>query len=145
MTEPTPLGPELIDLDRARFYINKAIEEKGADYMYHPPVAAGSCVYFDPTTEQPSCIVGQVLSYVGVTKGDLPSVLSVRSRIPNDLNATGFATNETDLFDALSSHAKFTLDAIHFLGCVQTHQDQSVPWGKSVQYAEGLIAIEGAS
>ena len=73
-------GIELTD-EEAVALLQRAVEEKGADYVYEHPtytdpetneeVEDSTCFYFDPGAGTPSCIVGHVLAYKGVTMEEI--------------------------------------------------------------------------
>lgn len=68
MSKPRPLTPELL-----RGYFHRALQEKGWEYVYRPPIASGgvqSCLYRNPDGS-PSCLVGHVLHYHGVPLGSI--------------------------------------------------------------------------
>lgn len=55
------------DAETWRDLLVRAIEEKGADYVYEAPGGRfSSCVYFNG--DQPSCLIGHALSYLGVDR-----------------------------------------------------------------------------
>lgn len=58
-----------LTLEKAHELLKRAVEEKGADYVYPEDEkwADGMCRYFRPDGA-PLCIVGHVLHYLGVTR-----------------------------------------------------------------------------
>jgi hypothetical protein len=64
MTEVIEIGKE-----QAIALLERAVQEKGADYTYTPIRVASygeKCLYATPDKAAPSCIVGHALAYVGV-------------------------------------------------------------------------------
>jgi hypothetical protein len=119
-----------IDLDTAKNLIEKAIADKGEDYVYPRAVLAAegmkACEYFEPdeTTGAvvPSCIVGYALAYIGVEAEDLG----------NENGGTVWdMVTEADL--------AIDIDAANFWMNVQQLQDRGVPWGQA--YAQALSEI----
>lgn len=106
-------------------YLEKAVAEKGEDYVY--PSYQEGCEYFESVygsnTGQPSCIVGHVLSYNGVTREDLggglnsSGVLTLNSQHPNGVLDVDDATEDLLVF-------------------AQRFQDNGMPWGQAVAEAQ---------
>lgn len=107
--------------------VRKLADEK-PDYVYGD---GGTCRYFDPVVGDsyvPGCIVGHALAASGVTYDELGALHNVES--------------VTDLTSADHPKIKFEdLDAeqLGWLDEVQTKQDEQVPWGRAVAYADGLV------
>ena len=57
---------KVIDRDEAIALLERAVNEKGADYVYPDKI---NCLYADGN--RPGCIVGHALSYVGVSVDQL--------------------------------------------------------------------------
>lgn len=59
--------------DKAVELLERAVAEKGADYVYQRPTneqgIPRGCAYFHG--KEPGCIIGHVLSYLGLTRGDI--------------------------------------------------------------------------
>jgi hypothetical protein len=103
--------------------LQRAVEEKGADFIYTTG-DEGGCVYFETESHKPSCIVGHVLAYKGVTIDDIGELnfeTEVEGLVDQDVLDVDFKTL------ALLRHA-------------QTRQDQNTAWGTSV--SEAIIAAE---
>lgn len=75
---------EVIDAARAVELLEKAVAERGEQYVYAKVFDASApewsvphgyvCVYVDPADGQPSCMVGLALSLAGVTTEELLNV-----------------------------------------------------------------------
>lgn len=110
-----------LDYGQALVFLEKAVADKGPDYVYRrtTPVTESeyetgqTCLYFEQG--QPSCIVGHVMSYMGVT----------HSR--EGINA-GHALTEAGI--AADARTR------RFLEEVQEKQDNGVPWGEAVRRAQ---------
>lgn len=103
-------------------YLEKAVAEKGEDYQY-ADFRGGlttSCVYF--RGDQPSCIVGHVLYYNGMTRNEL-------NRDIRDFNRSSVQTLSNQGFIAVDN------DTRHLLQRAQNLQDNGVPWGQAVEGA----------
>jgi hypothetical protein len=123
-----------ITLDEAKTLLARAVEERGADYTYKmltielsPGRRESLCAYFDPDTKVPSCIVGQVLAYKGV---------SFDAMAVEDVNvyASAGALIDTNFIKA-NNETRALLEA------VQSEQDSGMPWGQAVE--EALATYEG--
>lgn len=125
---------ETLTYDRALSLLNAAIAEKGEDYKYPKnPSVFGGCVYFDPDTRQPSCIIGHVLAYLGLTAEDM----EIDSPLPDidSRNALAFASlvEEGDIqVDSPRTEA--------LLQVAQEQQDQGSSWGDAVAAAVSYAA-----
>lgn len=108
-----------LDYGQALVFLEKAIGEKGPDYVYQRMTNGMGCLYFEQG--QPSCIVGHVLSYMGI---DSAPEGQGASRALKSLGVrTDFKT--TALLDG-----------------VQEKQDNGVPWGEALRRAQGLSDSE---
>lgn len=116
-----------LNYDEAISLLQRAIEEKGADYIY--PLAAtvearrlgqvGKCKnYLDDGT--PSCIVGHVFHYMGIH----PEMYG-----------------QTDDAWAVAFDLGFELDerTLTLLRRVQYSQDDGAPWGEAVSNAVSTV------
>jgi hypothetical protein len=106
--------PVSINYEEARALLEKAIADKGEDWVY--PDWTSNCVYFyaDGT---PACIIGHALSYAGVTLQELGS------------------GNEIDVDALARSYGWVAMDedAIKLFEVVQEEQDRGKPWGEAYQ------------
>lgn len=116
--------------------LEQAVAEKGADYRYQKTSTDDSdgvalCFNFDPKTKQPSCIVGHVYSYIGITAQDL----DLRDA---DGNGVDFMTaNHQEVREFLElSHVTFDQKADNLLYEVQVWQDSGLTWGEA--YVQAL-------
>lgn len=139
-----------IDRNKAIELLEKALEEKGPDYVYER--IDGGCVYV--SNGQPSCIVGHALAYAGVPietistfdeagKGDGPYSWVDGSSI-NDLAVH----NEYAYEEVVQEHEKTVLEAndielddeaITVFKVAQTNQDYLTSWGESVERAKAAV------
>lgn len=121
-TEPQRTRPFIIlDIDQAKMLLKRAVEERGADFVYRtlPDVDAKPCVYFDPETECPACLIGHVLSYKGLSYADI--------------GAYNHGTGVAALREA--GIIRTDTDTAELLSIAQQKQDAGWAWGKAVQYA----------
>lgn len=88
--------------------LERAIDEKGADYEYTPPEGSDQCLYFHHG--QPSCIVGHVMSYLGFGAASSEGV--------------GASTVLHEMGVILMDGATNAL-----LNLAQEYQDQGTTWG----------------
>ena len=111
--------------------LQRAVAEKGADYVYDPDSAnPGSygCAYFQQDGT-PSCLVGHVIAYKGLTKG----LLGV--------------WNGSDV-DLLVERGFLDLDerAQWLLANAQNLQDNGKSWGEAldgaIEFAEEVGSVE---
>lgn len=98
------------DFDRAVQLAKRAIAEQGSEYRYGPI----DCVYF--AEGKPSCIVGHMLAYDGVTAEFVDA---------NEFNDEGVHNLP------LGADIKTEI----FLIELQEQQDQEMPWGDALQLA----------
>ena len=120
---------ETLTYDRALSLLNAAIAEKGEDYKYPKnPSVFGGCVYFDPDTRQPSCIIGHVLAHLGVTAEDM----EIDSPLP------GIGSRNVSTFTALVRAKNIRVDSPRteaLLQVAQEERDQGSSWGDAVAAA----------
>lgn len=57
--------PAVLDFDATLSLLNRAVEEKGADYIYEQLPGSPYCVYRNEDGS-PSCLAGHVFDYLGV-------------------------------------------------------------------------------
>jgi hypothetical protein len=136
-SKPKPTAVE-ITLDEAKELLGRAVKEKGEDYVYEPlreggrPHGRPQCAYFNPEDGCPSCMVGYVLSYKGVTY--------------ESLDATGSVVTEVqDLVE--EGHLQVDNETLALLTVAQVEQDQGQTWGRALEealatYAESAEAYE---
>jgi hypothetical protein len=112
-----------LDLPEAAALLNRAVAEKGKDYVATYPMVDNYpvCMYFDPETKKRSCIVGHVLSYKGLTIDDLEaagrnSYANIRTLIDE-----GFLSVDSET-EAL-------------LAVAQCEQDTGQTWGRALEEA----------
>jgi hypothetical protein len=133
MTLNTPASHEAVEitLDEAKALLARAVEERGADHVYKMLTIddAALCAYFDPATKAPSCIVGQVLAYKGVTYDDM---------FAQDKNVYASAGTLID-----TKFVKADNETRALLEIVQSEQDAGMTWGRAVE--EALATYEEAA
>lgn len=118
-----------LTFDQAKALLERAVEEKGKDFRYTQPKdewGHGVCVYFDPDTKAPSCLVGHVLSYVGVTADIVESSL------------TNFSTDVDDLYE--KGVLKADGETLMLLTLAQSEQDEGNTWGDALEEALATYA-----
>ena len=102
--------------------LERAVAEKGMDYVYDPGLnnwgVRDICRYVN-SDRTPGCIVGQVLSYVGLL---------------------GRFTHETENMASAQPviQNNFAPDAINALVRAQKRQDRGEPWGLAFDAAKGV-------
>jgi len=113
--------------------LREAVAEKPEGYIYINPqgetadvdkygLSLTSCDYFDPETGEPSCIVGQVLAAVGVSKGHFYGYEgSTALAVLDYLDSKNILT---------ASHK-----AAKVLAKAQFAQDRGTPWAEAVENA----------
>ena len=122
------------------------VAEKGYDYVYTAvdvdnPLAGGrsgyeQCVYFNPVTGQPSCIVGHWLARHNVLLDDPDEGLY--SELNLGTNVGGLLNDHLLPFGVdVRSHM--------LLEQVQRMQDRGVSWGKALDAAVAFAAGEAGS
>jgi hypothetical protein len=120
-SKPKPTAVE-ITLDEAKELLARAVKEKGENYVYEPLTNMGrsQCAYFNPEDGCPSCMVGYVLSYKGVTY--------------EALDATGSVVTEVqDLVE--EGHLKVDNETLALLTVAQVEQDQGQTWSRALEEA----------
>lgn len=127
---------ERIDVAEALALLERAVAEKGEDYIYPNGGRGddfhsenGACVYQTRYTKQPACIVGHALYY----KDLLQYVVDA------DYNE---GTGPHTLAYALGV---FTTAAADFLNEVQSAQDAGKTWGAALRLGRDFLAKQGAS
>lgn len=124
-SKPKPTAVE-ITLDEAKELLARAVKEKGEDYVYVPlreggrPNGRPQCAYFNEEDRCPSCMVGYVLSYKGVTYERLDATNSV-------------VTEVQDLVE--EGHLKVDNHTLALLTVAQVEQDQGQTWGRALEEA----------
>jgi hypothetical protein len=124
---------EYLTADKMREYLHRALEEKGADYIYEQPSPA-ACYYLDYNLNDdedgghairvqnatgPGCLIGHVAYYAGMAKEDLA------------------ASEGTPADRLLRGHAP---DAVRLAArALQRAQDQGESWGTAVQAFENCL------
>lgn len=102
--------------------LNRAVIERGPGYLYKEAFPERDCQYF--VNGEPACIVGQVLSYRGLSEADLDE---------GGLNTT----NVCDLY--ANNVLRGDLQTMALFIRAQDFQDQDVPWGPAFDRARWEI------
>jgi hypothetical protein len=110
-----------ITFDEAVELLDRAVAEKGEDYIYPRSAGEAECLYVEDG--QPSCIVGHVLFWKGLTLERIESIEGM----------SAFALNDYDWLD-LDEKAEA------LLWKTQSRQDSGVPWGRAVAEAKAETA-----
>ena len=119
-----------LTFDEAAELLARAVAEKGADYQYQPD---GACKYFEHDATEgyvPSCIIGHVLAYKGVSRLEL-----LNDPTYGDLNA-GEGVSQLVNAGILSLDEKAKI----LLSWAQNEQDYSIAWGEAVKTAHEKVA-----
>lgn len=121
--------------DRAVELLDRAVAEKGEEYVYEIPYSPGECAYFHD--ERPGCIVGHVLAYAGLERDDLRGreSLTFPGALRGDLNVMAGP-------DSLAEYGVLSADdrTVTLLAEAQSKQDEGTPWYDAVEVAKGLGA-----
>jgi len=143
-----PAVPHLSYQDALTF-LEKAVADKGADYVYENPLRPGSeaqttdCRYFD-AEQQPSCILGHVLVHLGVkpfdfygqhnTTGIASLIASEHPVIALD-DAAGVISYDNDSLPSVSCSLTQS-PTYNLIAWAQSYSDKGVPWGQVVEFAK---------
>lgn len=142
-----------------RVLMHRAVAEKGEDYIY-PKIdvpesdydenfAPEGCVYFDPVTAAPSCLLGHVFAYKGLTLDNMnsPAFCPCGDCEPESLNAAGIKHVIEQLFPDTREEVADAMFAAQRAqdGGVLTGQMSSEPepWGVAVCKAEKILDEAG--
>jgi hypothetical protein len=124
-SQPAPVE---ITLDEAKTLLARAVTEKGKDHKYKmltvktlTGLREEACAYFDPADGRPSCMVGYVLSYKGVTHESLAIAGLNHHANVETLAEMGFI--------------KVDLETQALLEAVQSEQDAGMTWGDALEEA----------
>lgn len=112
--------PELTR-EKAIELLNRAIEEKGKDYVYPRASVDGQNTCYYVENGAPSCIVGHILAWAGVALDDIAAY-------------EGEAAHEPVL-----DLVKAPQDVVDALEQAQEIQDRAEPWGVAVSTALLLL------
>lgn len=132
-----------LNLAEARQLLARAVENRGEEFVYDKDQYGGVCAYFDPSDGTPGCIVGQVLSFKGVTLetfinwAETYRAESDHTYAPN-LNTSGV----TDLVDYHFIDADN--QTLEYLALAQSRQDTGATWGQALRRAEQYVEEIGA-
>jgi len=115
--------------DEAVSLLERAVAEKGADYVYPRAHRLAGCVYFEEETKAPSCIVGHVLAYKGVD----PEPFIEDVNLNGDTVDSLLSDDEDPGFVNTDGRTK------SLLSWVQHIQDNGKPWGDAVYRARNAV------
>lgn len=124
----------VIDREEALTLMEKAVIERGENWVYPKAVLSGTCAYFMPSwasaetveasglrQDSPACLVGLALSYVGLTKE------IIGNHNESGVDGVMVAVDDTDDIDwTLSEDAKIVFEAAQHL------QDNEATWGDTL-------------
>jgi hypothetical protein len=96
------------------------------DFIYNPDRSKAACVYVDPRTGEPDCLIGRALVGAGVVDKSW--------FIRGGFNESEISTMARRILD----HT-FDDDAIDFMSAVQLNQDRGFTWGYAIE--GGLMAV----
>jgi hypothetical protein len=143
MTEVIEIGKE-----QAIALLERAVQEKGADYTYTAIRVASygeKCLYATPDKAAPSCIVGHALAYVGVPVeklfeldhlGDIGAIYELNTTpIHEDYDED----TPTALVEIAGVH--LTNEAEELFTEAQGNQDSGKTWGESLQRAKDRLEL----
>jgi hypothetical protein len=121
--------PIKLTFEEANDLLDRAIAERGAKHVVNILPGQDSCAYFDPTTEKPSCGIGQILFYKGLRYQHLVSPLG------GDNRNTGY--NVSDLVEG--GVLECDEETTSLLEQFQILQDDQVSWGNAVTTARSRL------
>lgn len=127
MTFTPPTYDDIIEL------LDMAVEEYGADYVYHRPERETNCAYVHETIDGVvvGCIMAYVFNKLGVSLGTLQKfegVLAYEIYSKLYLNAKGYQRQTADDNRKIED----------LLMTVQKYQDAGFPWGEAVHVGKRL-------
>lgn len=126
----------VVDEAKAIELLERAVEEKGSDYV-DPRSSTTGCEYADEKG-QPLCIVGHVLSYLGV---DLRPVVFESAYGGPEERLWGDDFSAAELYGSSEKaplgDIEFTSEATYVLSEAQNYQDSGKSWGEALGAAQG--------
>lgn len=111
-----------------RALLQRAVDEKGADYIYNGD--GWNCKYFDMSKDGklvPDCIIGHLLSYLGITLKDM---------VGEGVNTTKIRL----LVERGTVLSDISHPVVLALSAAQQSQDQGETWGAALQAFDREIA-----
>ena len=134
---------KVIDRDEAIALLERAVNEKGADYVYPDKI---NCLYADGN--RPGCIVGHALSYVGVSVDQLARLDHAETYLfpvedgdedevyaPSGNGIDDITDPETPVLKEVTG-IKLTEDAVKVWKHAQVTQDSLKSWGEALDNAK---------
>lgn len=108
--------------EEARALLARAVEEKGADYVYPADLKDNNdqCVYF--AEGGPACIIGHVAAYLGITQADVDSHMLEGQDAETFVQGLGLHIADDHLGTALRQ--------------AQAMQDDGYPWAWALRAFE---------
>lgn len=118
-----PDAPLHLTYDDAILALQRAVMDKGENHRFEPedPDNPNTYWYFNPASGECGCIVGQALSYFGITKETLGEY--------NQGTGFGSLLRVTPRVVTCDPEAKTLLQA------TQDEQDSGATWGEAVNHA----------
>lgn len=112
--------------EEARALLARAVEEKGADYVYPAGLKDNNdqCVYF--AEGGPACIIGHVAAYLGITQADVDSQMLEGQDAETFMQGLGFHIADEHLGTALRQ--------------AQAMQDDGLAWAWALEAFEWAYA-----
>lgn len=110
-----------VDVDEALELLQRAVDEKGENFVYQRSPKAGGCLYVHD--DVPGCIVGHVLHYLGVP---LDAMSTVEGKWINQADVTWLL---------IGCGISLTYKALRILIEAQFIQDGGRPWGDALAAA----------
>ena len=133
----------IIGLTELRAAVLKAIEQKGADYIY--PHAGGTCLYFEGEELANSCGIGYAIDTLEL-KGKAIDLIDQYRR--ENIASIGQIPEPTaeELLRMFNEDDEdgvmFTAAAKHWALCFQIRQDEGAAWGSAAKYADSRAGSE---
>jgi hypothetical protein len=112
-----------LQIQEAKELMGEIVKEFGEDHVNQP--FDGTCMYFNPTTAEPECGVGQLLARKGVTRADLDE----------EENHAAIDTLMSLRKNQGNPFAQISTRAVEFLRAFQGQQDNMYPWGGALEFA----------
>ena len=129
----------IVTLNLAEELLERAVAEKGEGYEY--PDWASGCYY--ERDDAPSCIVGHVFNYLGLTPEQLGQLDAPNKHFSD---ANGQPVSRNNVVSALvplvaeAFDIELTEPAAVLLREAQLQQDNGSPWGLAAQRAKAAVA-----
>lgn len=115
-----------MNVTQVRALLQRAVDEKGASYIYEAPVPINGCIYFEESEQGmvPSCLVGHVMSYMGMDYTDIKGEKNNRKTIEMLVN---------------EGYVNVSSLAAEGLRAAQDAQDSGEDWGTSLAAFDSAV------